>query len=369
MVALIRGEIVDCSNPKIDVFIRDGNALPVDVSELSFQIFEKVTTPGTPIQIHPATAGDRATVDLSPCPTGDKISTGRYHASYTIPTGTPIGTHEVRWFTKLTPSANEQTFAEEFEVLSEAAILPDNFYISISDVRAAGLTADPPTDATIQASICLWQQILERATRQWFVPISITMLLDGTDSDALHLPIPIISISEVKLNNDDDALDVDKYRVYNGTRLPDDRRNPRIKLIDTFNERRDIFTAPIRTSRSRFRKGRQNQSVTGVFGYVEPNGATPEPIKRALLKLVLKDVQSPLVPDASNPIAPPPLTTGLVKEEWTDGHKIKYQISGGELKPRAPGLAGLIDDPEVLMIIKLYKGPIGMAAPANPSWR
>lgn len=365
MTALIRGESSDCGNPKLDVFMRDGTGNPVNVSSLSFQIFEKVTTPGTPIQIFPAGAGAKEVVNLNACPAGARVSQGRYHADYTVPLTTPIGTHEVRWFVKLTASAPEQSFFEEFEVLSEASLLAGNFYISIADVRAAGLNNQAISDSAIQSSICLWQQILERTTRQWFLPFETSFYLDGTDSDALHLPVAIISISEVRLNDDPNALDPGSYRVYNGRRLPDDRKNPRIKLTDPI--RRDIFTGT-HAGRPKFRSGRQNQYIAGVFGYVEPDGSTPEPIKRALLKLVIKDVSLPLVSDPTGMIAPPPLTTGLVSEEWTDGHKIKYQLSGGPSKARAPGLSGLIDDPEVQMIIKLYKSPIAMATPAGPSW-
>jgi hypothetical protein len=210
--------------------------------------------------------------------------------------------------------------------------------------------------------------VLERATRQWFRPIPTQFYLDGTDSDTLHLPIPIISVETLKMNNDTVALDPGRYRVYAGCLLPDDRKNPRIKLVDTFGYDRDIYTASDRTQRSRFHKGRQNQFVKGVFGYVESDGSTPAMIKRALLKLVIRNLSLPLVGDPPMGLAPPAITTGMVKEEWTDGHQIKYQLSGGEIVPRKPGLNGLVNDPEVEMIIRLYKAPTGMATPANPTW-
>ena len=364
MSALSRGETSDCSSPKLDVFMKDTNGIPINVSELSFQIFDKVTTPGTPIQVFPL-AG-KEVVDLSSCPTGGKISTGRYHATYTVPLNEPIGTHEIRWFVRLTPAAVEQLFAEEFEVLSEAVISPKDTYISVADVRAAGLNMDPPSDGQIQTEICIWQQAIERFTRQWFRPIPTEFFLDGSDSDALHLPVPIISLDELRINNEEDPLDVRLYKVYSGNLLPDDRKNPRIKLTDTFANRRNIFTHPHRQQRI-FRKGRQNQFLKGTFGYVEPDGTPPALIQRALLKLVIEKLGTPLVEDTSNPVTPPPLVTGMVKEEWTDGHKLKYETPGGALKPRPPGLAGITNDPEILRIITLYKAPIGMETPANTS--
>ena len=365
MPALTRGEVSNASNPKLDVFMKDSSGTRINVAELSFQIFEKVSTPGTPIQMFPVSG--RQTVNLNPYPTGDRIDNGHYVANYTIPSNALIGTWEIRWFTRYLPSSPEQYFAEEFEVLSSAGISAGDMYISVADVRAAGLTIDPPDDATIFASILMWQQVLERVTRQWFRPIPIELYLDGTDSDTLHLPVPIISIETMRINDDPTPLEAGRYRVYSGCLLPDDRKNPRIKLVDTFGYERDIYTAPDRTRRSRFHKGRQNQYMKGVFGYVEADGSTPAMIKRAMLKLVIKDVQSPLAGSLPG-LTPPPITSSIVREEVTDGHSIKYQLAGGDLKPRAVGLSGLIDDPEVQMIVKLYKAPIGMATPPNPTW-
>lgn len=362
MPALIRGEEPSIERPKLDVFT-EANGVRADVYSLSWQIFEKVSVPGMPTDVTGV-----VTSNLNPQPTGDKLDTGHYLARWTVPTDALIGTWEIRWYAKLLSDSPTQTFIEEFEVLAAASFSSSDTYISVADVRAAGLVSNPPDDARIQASIILWQQTLERATRQWFRPIELEFYLDGTDSDALHLPVPIISISEVRLNTDTTPLDPMYWRAYTGRLLPDDRKNPRIKLVGTWGFQRDIFTAPDRHTRWRFFKGRQNQYVKGVFGYLEPDDSVPQLIQRALLKLVLADLAAPLIPTVPTGLVPPPLTTGLVKEEWTDNHKITYQVAGGEIKSRAPGLSGLINDPEVQVIIKMYKAPIGMAAPANPTW-
>ena len=245
---------------------------------------------------------------------------------------------------------------------------PDLYYISVNDVRNAGVSSDPPTDEEILDCISLWQQILERACRQWFKPISIEMYLDGTDSDTIHFSVPIISIRELRINSSNEALDTSLYKVYNGRKYPDDRKNPKIKLIDSNNYQRDIFTSVDRYTRNRFYSGVQNQYIKGVFGYVEQNLSTPAPIKRALLKLVLSDITAQLIQDPSSAISPPPLTLGNIKEEWTDGHSIVYQEPGGTLNPRPPGLMGLINDPAILRIITLYKAPIGVGVPVGKSY-
>jgi len=371
MPEMIRGETSDCTNPKLDVFTKVSGA-PADVSELSFQIFEKVTTPASPIQVFPATPGDKESVDVSTlCPSGGKITTGRYHADYTVPLSAPIGIHEIRWFFRLLPSSPEQQFFEEFSVLAGAVASVDDTYISVADVRALGLNDDPPTDAQIQSAICLWQSFIERATRQWFRPIQLTLLLDGTDSDALHFGVPIISVDEIRINNLTTALETDRYKVYNDqSGLGTGRQNPRIKLVDSFEASRDIYTAPDKYGRTIFRKGRQNQFVKGIFGFVEDDGVSAPPlIKHALSKLVVEKIANPVVPGTEPEDLPPPVITGPIHEEWTDGHRLKFRQSGSTLLPRNPGLAGITDDQEILNILRLYRAPIGVATMANPSYR
>ncbi len=245
---------------------------------------------------------------------------------------------------------------------------PQNLYIAVADVRGLGITMQMASDALVLSTIQTWQQFIERVCRQWFYPLELEMIVDGTDSDAIHFGVPVISISILRLNNDTAALNPIYYKIYNNLSSPADRQNPRVKLID--NGQRDIYTAPMKDGRLQFRFGRQNQYIKGVFGYVEADGGPPLLIKRALTKLVVEKLSTPVFVDPMNPpVVSPPLVTGVILEEWTDGHKIKYGQAGGELKPRAPGLAGITNDPEVLGILRLYKAPIGVATANNPSFR
>jgi hypothetical protein len=239
-----------------------------------------------------------------------------------------------------------------------------NLYVSIAEVRAEGVT-DPPSDSQILATIKTWQQFIERATRQWFYPRELELWFDGTDGDALHFGVPIIAISALRINGDTNLLDSRYYRTYSGSSL-DSYHNPRLKLVGS--DWGDIYTAPLRDGRMMFRSGRQNQYIRGMFGYVEEDGGPPLLIKRALLKLVIEKLGRPVFQGDANP-SPPPLIAGLLREEWTDGHRIKVEPSGGPLKVRAPGLAGITDDPEILGILRLYRAPIGIATPSNPSFR
>jgi hypothetical protein len=243
-------------------------------------------------------------------------------------------------------------------------------YVTVQDVRDAGLTdAVAFPDATVLSSISIWQALIDRACRQWFEPKALTIKADGTDSDTLHFGIPIISVEYVKLNNNSNELDTNLYRVYNSISMPDDRRNPRIKLVKS-DDYRDIYTAPGGFGDLRFRKGRQNQEIKGSFGFVEEDGSVPLLIQRALIKLVIEKLTKPIyVSDPVSTPTPPPPIIGSIQEEWTDGHKIKYGQSGAEVSKRSPYLTGITDDQEIIEIIKLYRAPIGCATPAHSSYK
>lgn len=241
-------------------------------------------------------------------------------------------------------------------------------YITIQQVRDAGLDETVADDDTVNAAILGWQEFIDRATDQFFEPKVATVLLDGTDSDTLHFGVPIIDITEIKVNNNTTVLDPNLYKVYNRQEAPnDDRRNPRIKLIRT-DDMRDIFVNPIIHGRHLFRKGRQNQEVTGSFGFTEPGGAVPFLIQRAMLLLVIEKITTPIIPDPSK-IIETTVTRGPVLEESTDGHKLKFQARGGAVKASPKGLRGITENPEILDIIKLYKAPLRMATPANWSFQ
>ena len=240
-------------------------------------------------------------------------------------------------------------------------------YVTVSQVRAAGLAEAVATDAAVEGAIAGWTQYIDRFCDQFFEPREATVVLDGTDSDTLHFGVPIIEITSLKLNNSLVPLDPANYRVYNRRQAPaDDRRNPRIKLIRN-EDHRDIYSAPMVIGHLKFRKGRQNQEVTGTFGFTEPDGSVPYLIQRALILLVVEKLTKPIVPDPLNPIeAFQPL--GPILEEVTDGHKIKYQQAGGVTKARPAGLLGITENREVHDALKLYKAPLRMASPANWSY-
>jgi hypothetical protein len=224
-------------------------------------------------------------------------------------------------------------------------------------------------DATVTAAIAAWTQAIDRMTDPFFESRAATVDLDGTDSDTLHFGVPVITVTEIKANNSNTALDPSLYRVYNRREAPnDDRRNPRIKLVRD-DDNRDIFDSPITHGRLLFRKGRQNQQVTGTFGFTEQDGSVPFLIQHALALLVVEKLVTPVLPDPANPMPALENARGPILEELTDGHKLKFQARGGTTKAAPRGLRGITENTEIHDIIRLYKAPLRMATPANWSFQ
>lgn len=360
MPSLARGQE---NTPSIVNWFITVNGVLTDAFEVGYQIWD--ITGGLPGSVvFPAPGDDTQWEDVTSAP--GKFSVGSYYAydntagnGYTPGLAEPVGTHRIKWRWKISAAAPYQMGQEDFEVLVASGGSSADHYISVQDVRDAGIP-DPPDDTTILAYIETWQQFLDRACRQWFVPKQMILELNGNDSDTLFFGIPIIQVDYIKLNGSADQLQEQLYKVYSSRSYPDDRRNPRIKLVGP-DEYRDIFVAPLTFGKLKFRRGQKNQEVKGIFGFTEEDGSTPKMISRALLKLVIEKLSNPVYPGASNPLVPV-TPGGQVIKEKTDGHEIQYSDS---TKSRKAGLDGITQDQEILDIIKLYRAPIGAATPAD----
>lgn len=367
MPALARGQ---ANTPSILNWFVTVGGVQTDVNDVGFRILDiSAGLPGT--QIFPATPDTYESVTAAP----GHFSTGSYYAydnehavGWTPDIAEALGTHRVEWRWRVTVDDPYQLGTEDFEVLVQSEGSSDDMYVSVADIRAEGVTTDMVSDIRVMAAIQTWQAFLERACRQWFNPKTLIIKFDGTDSDAIHFGVPIISVDYLRVNGLKTDLQCSLYKVYNSIRYPDDRRNPRIKLVS--EDELDIYTAPLIYGRMKFRKGRHNQEVKGTFGFTEEDGSVPLLIRRALTKLVVQKIANPIFKaDPGDDTVPlPPLLQGILKKEETDGHSLEWTTAGGDIKPRAPGLIGITQDQEILDIIKLYKAPIGIATPAHPSY-
>lgn len=366
MPSLARGQV---NTPAILNWFTTVNGILTDMFAVEFQIWDIAAgLPGT--QIFPETGGEWASVTDN----AGHYSVGHYwaydadeEAGWTPGVAETLGTHRAVWRWKATVASPWQSSVEDFEVLTESAGGSTDTYISLADIRTEGLDSTKFPDSTVLASIALWQEVLDRCCRQWFNARSLTIVADGNDSDTLHFGVPIISIDYVKMNGRTDELDTSLYRVYSDRNFAVDRGNPCIKLIGP-DYARDIYLEPCVLGRLKFRKGRQNQEIKGIFGFVESDGSTPKLIKRALTKLVIEKLTRPLYPSSETPISPSPSILGAVLGEKTDGHAITYNPPAGGFERRRVGLSGITQDLEILDTIRLYKAPLGLATPSHWSY-
>jgi hypothetical protein len=238
-------------------------------------------------------------------------------------------------------------------------------YITDDEVIGAWDPAQTiPAAADINASIDLFSKFIDRVTRQWFEPRTLTVYLDGNGGNTIYLPVPVISITSMYTNSDfTNALETTEYAVYSDVGFEDDRRNPRISLV---SEDSDFFARVANDNLNHypgptFWKGRRNIKLVGSFGFVEPGTppTTPVMIKRACMKLVLRDLKNPVGNAGSSSaisriVAPVPV--GPILMESTDHHQIMY--SNPKVGSLRAGSVAITGDSEVDAILALYKGPM-----------
>lgn len=361
MPALARGQASNCTNPALDLFTAVNGVL-TDVASLEFQIFDvsDAAKQLVPVQVYPATAGTRAPVVVgSLCPAGDKVSTGRFVARWTPPLDEPLGSHQVRWFFKLTLASPEQAYREEFEVLPEATATSEVGYCYVSDLRAEGVTVAQATDEQLLAIIARASRFIEKCTSRVFEPQTRTIKLDGTGGSILFFDLPIIAVESVIENGS--VIDPTAFSVYNrhlsqGLRRPDDRDNPKIEFTADSS-----YGWAFNSSTSKPRKwsrGSQNVEVAGVFGYTDPDppgtsGKTPELIRRVCVMLSYRDVGA--LSDADGRFAA--RERHRLSEERTRDQSYRLGPGRTDYMAQGRGPTPWTGDPDIDQILDFYRAP------------
>jgi len=106
-----------------------------------------------------------------------------------------------------------------------------SFYVQEPDIRAAGISFAQARDIEVQDSIDLWEQYVERWTRNFFRSVAATVTLDGNNSRVLFLPIPILTITSLQMNSIAADLPASQFVAHNARGpVKDDRQNPRIEV-------------------------------------------------------------------------------------------------------------------------------------------
>lgn len=223
-------------------------------------------------------------------------------------------------------------------------------YCTLQDIRDEGITVDELDDARAIKLSTAWQQWFEDMSGNFFVPKEATVDFDGDGTKMLQLPMPIIEVSELYINDDfTNAVDPSRYAVYSGRGpVRDDRRNPKIVLKTSSSSTR-IYTS---SGGSVFEIGNLNQRVVGTWGYTESDGSTPYAVSRAILILVTATKE--YLPDDQID----QLIGGRLVEEVTDRHRKQYADLFNRLKTWGP--TGITDVDNAL---RKYRRPTRVTAP------
>ena len=307
-----------------------------------------INTTGTPVQVFPLSGREDVTSGVG------HFSTGSYYAydnteveGWTPGPAVPTGSYIIRWYVKFTATSPEQQFQEEFIVLVQGSGTFGNGYLTIAELRAAGIDETTLSDVEAAAKIELWSKYIDEATGQFFDQRYFTLYFDGMNADTFFLPFPIIEVEEFKINDSENALDSSEYVVYNRY-YPDDRRNPKISLKSS--QTRNIYDPSYVFDGPLLLHGMLNCSIKGKFGFVEADGSTPALIKRAVLKLISLDLTPVTTPGGTEPAI-----TGSLIEERTVDHW--YRLGGTTQAPNGYTWTAS-GDREIDMIIKMYRAPI-----------
>lgn len=303
--SIARGAVSSCSNPLLDLWTLDSTFALADAFSVKFQVFDisDDTKFATPVQVFPISVGTKQTVDLTlTCPTSGagKISTGRAVATWTVGGSEPLGRHRIVWFVQQTSTSAEVQYTEDFDVLVAGLSMKGASYALLSDLRAEGITSTTLSDIRGLSLIRVASTLVERYTRRFFEPRFRTVTIDGSAGPTLFLQDPVIVLSSAAI--DDQTVDSsDSYQVFNrhiteGLTNPDDRDNPRVTFVRIVRnlQRLNVYDRPW-NNKALWWPGARNVSLTGLFGYTDPDdscqvGVTPELVKRVTMMIVVREL-------------------------------------------------------------------------------
>ncbi len=364
MIFLSQGQVLNGAKPLLEVFFQRGGYL-IDVYSLAFEIWK---TPGSGA---PSQVGTRTAVNVGttyPTALAGRLSTGRYFATWTVPTVGGQAAHEIRWFYRLTSSDDEVTVAVPFEVLT-CPIIAQRGLCSVASMRADGVTLEAASDFRCHQAIVQATAFIERVCRRWFYPAFRSFTVSSSGAALLLLPAPIVGISTVKVAYDNafdvaEPLDGGSFRVYAShlseemTVGADDRNNPKLERVHNLDFQtwrgRGLEHWPV---------GERHIQITGAFGYTEPDGATggktPELIRLACMKLASRYAAKKSGGSAASSAesAPP---VGPVKRLKTKQNEVEFSEAAASASLPSGMISG---DADVDGILELFIGP-----PAMGTW-
>lgn len=193
-------------------------------------------------------------------------------------------------------------------------------YITVEELRKAGITEEQASRDRLEALILRAMSLIELHTGQWFEPRQRVYTLDGNGRKSVDLPVPVADPDTLMVWVDGQLLMPGSFSVCS---QGEDRWDPYLWRAEGWP------------------RGHRNIRVQGMFGFVEDNGKTPEPIKHACamyVQLLLKH------PDERR----------RVSQEGAEGAQVTYE--------RDSRFAGYSGDPEIDSILAAYRRPIAVGA-------
>lgn len=354
MIVIPKNTTVGCSNPLL-WFAYQAEGQLTDVFELAFQIFRLPGESGAEtVQVFPAVEGDRETVSLDDCPTGGRLSIGRYAATWA---GDEIvGNYSIRWFYRPSAGAPEVSFDKRFEIANIVGTAP--VYCGVADLRAECLEGN---DLRLFMAANIASRMIDKITGRSFGARYVKLRFDGVGARAQLFWDPVIAIDRVAIDTEpssqgDLEVEPDNFRVYNrhlsGMVQPDDRNDPKIEFVHSL----DLYGID---SRARFMPlhgislrslafpvGVQNVEVRGLFGYTDPDGSpwgsVPVLIAHAAKMIAAREVGK--IGDAECRTA--------ARDNWRITSEKTRDQSVGYAQPRNWG--AWTGDPDIDMILAGY---------------
>ncbi len=301
------GQTIGCDLPALIGFTIFADSTLLDAEVVEFRILDDADA-----NVFPVGAGTFETVDVNPCPTGGRLSTGTYAATgWTVPANQAVGPYRIQWRYKALAADTEFLgYERAFEVIGAARNVLATAYGSIAELRDNGLKESDADDKALHGILVRTASLIERWTKRQFYPQHKSVRYDGTDGRRLLLDDPIIAVNRAAIttittsldSQDETGVDRSLYFIYNrhivnNLTSPDDRNSPKLEYFhgsDLFGHSRSDAIAGLTFDKLVWPKGPQLIRVEGVFGYTEFNGTvlgqTPDLLVHAANMLAIRNI-------------------------------------------------------------------------------
>ena len=294
---------------------------------------------------------ERAELDV----VGSRLGVGHYAAVWAPdPDDDEVGRYLVRWFYTVADGDDEQSFAQEVELVDRPYSGPH--YCTVYDLLDEGLSSSVPA-ARAQAMIVRASRYVEHFTGRTFDGTRKTIRVNGTGGRALLLNEPIIALEATRITlttgfgSSDVVAPEDAIQVYNrhltqGLFDPDDRNNPKLEFVHGDDLGGVNFNVDEQTGYRLLSlvwpRGRQNVQLSGLFGFTEPDGShigkTPDLVREAAKLFVFRHSEA-MSSRAGSP------TDAFVTQEATRDQSVSYR--GATPGASGSGFASLTADWEI----------------------